>query len=237
MCGRYTLDQVEALRARFMAENGLEGFRATYNAASGQSLPGVTRNSPNCVELMRWGLVPAWADDPKVGYRMINAGAETVAEKPAFRSSFRSKRCLVPVTGYYEWKKEGTKKQPYYYRLREQEAFALAGLSAEWHDAQGNELRSFAVITTAAIELAAEVHDRMPVHHRPTAGRASAGRAGLTEQLPRGPGAKQTGSRSSWSFAEAASFSVMQSLRLESARQMLAYPGTQARPMVITASR
>ena len=86
-----------------------------------------------------------------------------MAEKPSFRTSFKSRRCLVPVSGYYEWKREGNRKQPYYYTVKGEPLFALAGLYAEWHDREGNELRSFAVITTEANALAAEVHDRMPV--------------------------------------------------------------------------
>ncbi|MEI6477577.1 MAG: SOS response-associated peptidase family protein [bacterium] len=120
-------------------------------------------NSPNRLELMKWGLVPVWASDEKIGYKMINARAETVHEKNSFKKSFEKRRCLVPITGYYEWKKVGSGKQPYYFRLREEEYFALAGLTAEWHNKEGKELQTYTIITTAPNPLAAEVHDRMPV--------------------------------------------------------------------------
>ncbi len=163
MCGRYTLANPEDLHERFETTNALDDLTPHYNIAPGQAMPVVTRNSPNRLEIMRWGLVPVWATDIRIGYRMINARAETVREKPAFRSSFKSRRCLVPISGYYEWKKEGANKQPYYYRLKKEALITLAGLTAQWYDDHGNELQTFTIITTAANSLASEVHDRMPV--------------------------------------------------------------------------
>ncbi len=163
MCGRYTLIQTGDLGERFGAPEVPDGLRPSFNAAPGQDLPVVTGGGPHKVEVMRWGLVPSWAKDPRIGYKMINARAETAAEKPSFRASFKSRRCLVPASGYYEWKREGGKKQPYYFTVKGEDLFALAGLWAEWRDENGNALQSFTILTTEPNALAAGVHDRMPV--------------------------------------------------------------------------
>lgn len=163
MCGRYTLAEPGKVAERFNAEAADVALRASYNVAPGQSLPVITRNSPNKVEVMKWGLVPSWAKDPKIGYKMINARGETVAEKPSFRSAFKSRRCLIPSTGYYEWKKDGTLKQPWFYRLKSEDMFSFAGLYERWHDAEGKEMSTYTIITTVPNSLAEQVHDRMPV--------------------------------------------------------------------------
>ncbi len=116
---------------------------------------------------LRWGLVPSWAKDPKIGNRMINARAETVAQKPAFRAAFRRRRCLVAADGYYEWQKTGKARQPYYIRLASEEPFALAGLWEYWEGSAlgpaSGPIESCTIITTGANELTREIHDRMPV--------------------------------------------------------------------------
>ncbi|RMG41952.1 MAG: SOS response-associated peptidase [Planctomycetota bacterium] len=112
---------------------------------------------------MRWGLVPHWADDPSIGSRMINARAESVARKPAFRAAFRRRRCLIPASGFYEWKKTPAGKQPYHVYLPGRKVFGFAGIWEHWTGADGSELLSCAIITTDANELVAQVHDRMPV--------------------------------------------------------------------------
>ena len=162
MCGRYVLQQPEELQARFQTENSLD-LRPSYNVAPSKMMPVVTRNSPNRLTLMKWGLVPSWAKDPKIGFKIINARAEGIEDKPSFRLAVRRSRCLVPASGYYEWKKEGSAKIPYLFRLKDQELFAFAGLCECWHDAEGKELLTYTIITTAPNELTAEVHDRMPV--------------------------------------------------------------------------
>jgi putative SOS response-associated peptidase YedK len=111
---------------------------------------------------MRWGLIPAWADDTSIGNRLINARAETVSTKPAFRQAFRYRRCLIPADGLYEWKKEGNKKKPVYIGRKDGEPFAFAGLWEEW-EREGEIIETFTIITTEPNELMAEYHDRMPV--------------------------------------------------------------------------
>ncbi|MCB1056336.1 MAG: SOS response-associated peptidase, partial [Acidobacteria bacterium] len=113
--------------------------------------------------LMRWGLIPHWAKDPSIGNRLINARAETAAEKPAFRSSFSKRRCLVPADGFYEWQKTGGRKQPFYLQLKEHRPFAFAGLWARWKASEDETVQSFTLLTTTPNEVAAKVHDRMPV--------------------------------------------------------------------------
>jgi putative SOS response-associated peptidase YedK len=116
------------------------------------------------LDLLRWGLIPSWAKDPAVGARTINARAETVAEKPSFRAAFRRRRCLVLADGYYEWRKEGSKKQPYYIRMRDEAPFAFAGLWEYWSPGDDAEtLETCTLITTEANELTRAIHDRMPV--------------------------------------------------------------------------
>ncbi len=117
-------------------------------------------------DLYRWGLIPSWAKDPAIGNRMFNARGETVAEKPSFRSAYRRRRCLVPANGFYEWRLENGRKQPYVCH-RDGELFSLAGIWEHWQDAAGNEIDSCAIITTDAQGEMRELHDRMPVYIPP----------------------------------------------------------------------
>ena len=126
-------------------------------------VPIITMNSPKKVEMMKWGLIPHWAKDPKIGYKMINARAETVAEKPSFRNAFKKHRCLVPASGFYEWKRTDGKKQPYFIHEKKEPIFAMAGLFEIWNNPVGEEIRTFTIITTEANSLMAKIHDRMPV--------------------------------------------------------------------------
>jgi putative SOS response-associated peptidase YedK len=113
---------------------------------------------------MRWGLIPSWAKDPTIGNSLINARGETVASKPAFRAAFKSRRCLIPTTGFYDWAPAGgKKKQPLHIRMSDGQPFALAGLWERWSDSEGATLESCTIITTAANELMRPFHDRMPV--------------------------------------------------------------------------
>jgi len=164
MCGRYTLIPNKDFYNQFNVENHVDNLRSLYNIAPGQTTPVITHNSPNKVVLMRWGLIPFWAEDSKIGYKTINAKAETVASKPAFRASFKGKRCLVPASGFYEWKVVGPKKkQPYYFYLNNQEMFAFAGLYDIWKNEKGEDLKTYTIITTQANNLVNQVHERMPV--------------------------------------------------------------------------
>jgi putative SOS response-associated peptidase YedK len=141
-------------------------FEPRYNIAPTQSVP-VIRNQAGIrsLSLLRWGLVPKWAKELSIGSKMINARAETISEKPSFRSAFQRQRCLVPADGYYEWKKEGSRKIPYLIQTSDEKPFAMAGLWESWRpkDASAKPLETFTVITTTANEATSFVHDRMPV--------------------------------------------------------------------------
>jgi len=166
MCGRYTLKApVKSLVDLFhLAEAPELPFR--YNIAPTQQVPAVRSSGHNkSTELVmcRWGLIPSWAKDAKIGNQLINARSETVATKPAFRSAFRKRRCLMPADGFYEWKKEGTKKQPFYIHLKDGGPFAFAALWEEWHDEHGEPIQSCTILTAEANAMLKPLHDRMPV--------------------------------------------------------------------------
>ena len=167
MCGRYTLstpEQALDFLAPVLDEAGVPpALEARFNVAPTQVMPIVANRTTRVVELARWGLIPTWAKDPSIGSRMINARAESVAEKPAFRTAFERRRCLVPADGFYEWKAEGKRKQPYYIHLEPRRPFAFAGLWDRWKAPDGDWQTSFTIITCAPNERIAELHDRMPV--------------------------------------------------------------------------
>jgi putative SOS response-associated peptidase YedK len=176
MCGRYALvTDSEKIKQRFGLTHS-PAFSARYNVAPGSSMPVVLSENPKTAVLARWGLVPFWAKDPKIGYRMINARAETVTEKPAFRRPFMTKRCLVPASGFYEWKplrqaqgesihgnKGKPEKVPFHIKLKDDTVFSFAGLYDTWKDAEGMEITTFTIITTTPNETVMNIHDRMPV--------------------------------------------------------------------------
>lgn len=165
MCGRYTLAaEVEPLQARFQFETPVPDYAPSYNIAPSQGVLAVIRDEDaNRAGLLRWGLVPSWAKDPKVGYRMINARAESAAEKPSFRRALRQRRCLVLADGYYEWQRRDGHKIPMYMRLRSHEPFAFAGLWERWRGADDTTLVTCTILTTEANEWIQPVHHRMPV--------------------------------------------------------------------------
>jgi putative SOS response-associated peptidase YedK len=162
MCGRFTLmTPMDELVQRFRASKPLVQWTPRYNAAPTQDLLIITQEEPRRISVARWGLVPAWAKDVSIGSRMINARAETLAEKPAFKTLLAAKRCLVLADGFYEWK-AGPVKTPFLFQLRTQEPFAFAGLWDEWRH-NGETLRTFTIITTDPNNLLKEYHNRMPV--------------------------------------------------------------------------
>lgn len=169
MCGRYTLSTPGEVIAELFELPEAPAVEARYNVAPTQEVAAVRvdeAGAPRRFVRLRWGLVPHWADDPAIGNRMINARAETAAEKPAFRTSFRKKRCLVLADGFYEWQKvPGGAKQPWYYRLKSDEPFAFAGLWARWNRGGDGEdpIESCTILTTDSNELVRRVHPRMPV--------------------------------------------------------------------------
>lgn len=174
MCGRYTLrTPLTVLAQQFLFELGELPAGLTlaprYNVAPTQTVAVVRRAESRAAKelaLMHWGLVPSWAKDIKIGASMINARAETLAEKPAFRSAFARRRCLVLADGYFEWKKVGKQKQPLHFRMTDERPFAFAGLWERWRGSGGGAgppLESCSIVTTNANELSANIHDRMPV--------------------------------------------------------------------------
>ncbi len=173
MCGRFTLtSNMDELQARFDFEARDLVFRPKYNVAPTQEVVTVLsdRDNPghNRAELMRWGLIPFWAKDSKIGARMINARAETLADKPAFRNALRMRRCLVLADGFYEWKKEEKGKTPMYIGLRPgaskgRTTFAMAGLYETWKSPEDELVRSCTIITTSPNSLMEDIHNRMPV--------------------------------------------------------------------------
>jgi len=166
VCGRYTLATPgPRLAEAFEADAAeLRELRPRYNIAPSQDAPVVRSvEGGRRLELRRWGLVPAWSKDPKIGNRLINARAETVAEKPSFRAAFKRGRCLVPADGFYEWKPAGKRKQPYHVRRPDGGVLALAGLVERWHRGEEDEIRSFTILTTDANDLMRPIHGRMPV--------------------------------------------------------------------------
>jgi putative SOS response-associated peptidase YedK len=141
------------------------GFFPRYNIAPSQDVPVIVRNEKrNELRPMRWGLVPAWAPDPSMGQRMINARAETLLERPSFKQLVSTRRCLVPADGFYEWRREANRKVPMWFYLKNRKPFAFPGLWDCWVDRDsGSELYTFTIITTRANGLVRRIHDRMPV--------------------------------------------------------------------------
>jgi putative SOS response-associated peptidase YedK len=170
MCGRFAFySPSEATAALFGVESSTPVV-PRYNIAPTQFIAAIRRDDEEQSELvmLRWGLVPFWAKDPAIGNRMINARAETVAEKPSFRNAYRKRRSLILADGFYEWRKEGETKTPYLISLADGSPFAFAGLWEQWNSKETDEaIQSTAIITTAANEFMSQVHHRMPVVLRP----------------------------------------------------------------------
>jgi putative SOS response-associated peptidase YedK len=167
MCGRaYALFTEADLAGRYLRRQPttLLGLPPNYNLSPAQRTPIVREvGGVREIALLRWGLVPSWAKELKVGASMINARAETIAEKPSFRLAFRQRRCIVPLSGFIEWQREGTRKRPFAIHLRDDSIMSVAGIWERWVDPAGEEVQTFAVITTEANGFMAPIHDRMPV--------------------------------------------------------------------------
>lgn len=163
MCGRYVLSvDADTLQREFNLDTQ-PVIEARYNIAPSQPVPAITNDAPRSISLLLWGLVPHWAKDPKIGYKMINARSETAAEKPSFRTAFKHRRCLIPATGFYEWKAAEGGKVPHFIHLPESPVFSFAGLWSVWHSPEGDELYTCTILTTDANEKIAPLHQRMPV--------------------------------------------------------------------------
>lgn len=173
MCGRFVgYRDLETLQAHFPIDRVEAHLSPSYNVAPAQLVPVIVRQgNENVLRTFRWGLIPFWAKDPSIGNRMINARSETVDAKPSFRSAFRTRRCLIPADGFYEWKGEAGQKQPMYITLPGGGPFGFAGLWEVWDDGGKAEtpLYSCTVLTTEACPSIREVHHRMPVILKPEA--------------------------------------------------------------------
>jgi putative SOS response-associated peptidase YedK len=176
MCGRFTFSQPKEAIYAMLANSShdakntpspqIPAIEACYNIAPTQNIPTVVQNAETNThefQQLRWGLIPSWAKDISMGAKLINARAETVTEKPAFRSAFKHRRCLVLADGFYEWQLQDGKKQPFYFRLQDGQPFAFAGLWEEWKSKEGEKITSCTILTTAANELLQAIHERMPV--------------------------------------------------------------------------
>ncbi len=172
MCGRFTLmiDPAD-LRDAFPGLTFPESMAPRYNIAPSQPIAVVANNGKNVVEFFKWGLVPAWAKDPSIGNRMINARAESLADKPSFRAAYKRRRCLILADGFYEWRQEpGSKsKTPMLIKLKSGQPFAFAGLWEAWHPDQEDAILSCTIITTIPNALMEKIHNRMPVILKPEA--------------------------------------------------------------------
>jgi putative SOS response-associated peptidase YedK len=166
MCGRFTMTVDPAqLRDAFPWLDIREDWSPRYNIAPTQPVAVVPNRGDNRLDFFLWGLIPSWAKDPSIGNRLINARAETLAEKASFRNAYRRRRCLVLADGFFEWKKEADtkRKQPMYIRLKTGEPFGFAGLWEIWNSPDGSQIFSCTIITTEPNELVSEIHNRMPV--------------------------------------------------------------------------
>ena len=163
MCGRYTLIKLAEFTDMFPWIRGPDSaVPGRFNVAPSQAVAVVANTAEPKVDFYSWGLVPSWAKDRSIGNKMINARAETLAEKPAFRTALRRRRCLLPADGFYEWKVEGKTKTPMYITRADGKPFAFAGLWEMWHAADGSALPSCTIITVAPNDLMKTIHDRMP---------------------------------------------------------------------------
>jgi putative SOS response-associated peptidase YedK len=164
MCGRFVLtvdpDQVQLA---FNLTDMPPTWAPRFNIAPSQPIALITNEQPQALTFHRWGLIPSWAKDPKIGYKMINARSETAAEKPSYRAAFKRRRCLIPADGFFEWQKRDGGKVPMFIHLTDQTVFAFAGLWEIWYSPEGDELRTATILTTEPNDFMAKIHNRMPV--------------------------------------------------------------------------
>jgi putative SOS response-associated peptidase YedK len=165
MCGRFTASfEFREIKLLLNLQRDIPLLIPRYNIAPSQEVPVIVQNEGvNELKAMKWGLVPSWAPDPSIGNNMINARAETITEKPSYRRLVQSKRCLIPVDGFYEWRREGNSKVPVWFHLKNKLPFAFAGLWDIWRDVDGEVVQTFTVITTVPNALLRRIHNRMPV--------------------------------------------------------------------------
>ncbi len=163
MCGRFQLSvKGRHISERFNIEVFDEFYKPNYNCAPSQKLPVITNEEPGKLSYFKWGLIPFWAKDPKIGFKMINARSESITEKPAFKNAFKKRRCLIPANGFYEWQKDAN-KTPFRIFLKSEELFAMAGIWEVWKDAEERPVHTFSILTTSPNKLMESIHNRMPV--------------------------------------------------------------------------
>lgn len=165
MCGRFALHHAaSAVAEHFGVEQVGFELAPRYNIAPTQPVAAVRQRGVRRLDACKWGLVPSWAKDPRIGNRMINARAETLAEKPAFKNALKRRRCLIPASGFYEWRQEGKERFPIYIHAQDESLLALAGLWEEWQSPEGGDpLLSCTILTTGANAFMSAIHTRMPV--------------------------------------------------------------------------
>ena len=166
MCGRFRQTSSAETIARAFNLTNVPPQKPQYNIAPTQTIATVVSSSPEGkreFRELRWGLIPSWAKEQKIGAKLINARAETVAEKPSFRSAFRKRRCLIIANGFYEWQNQKGEKQPFCIQRKDEQIFAFAGLWERWQAPEGKSVESCTIITTEANEIMAPIHKRMPV--------------------------------------------------------------------------
>ncbi len=169
MCGRFTLNVAPSKLTEYFDLTGDLDFSPSWNIAPFSQINSIVADESGSKHLksMRWGLIPSWAKDETIGNKLINARSETIAEKPSFRSAFKRRRCLIPASGFYEWKTENGIKQPWYISLVSGEPMAFAGLWETWNSKEGEGIESCCIITTAANSFMEPIHDRMPATLNP----------------------------------------------------------------------
>jgi putative SOS response-associated peptidase YedK len=164
MCGRFVLAaNPDVIQTAFNLNSVPAEMTARYNIAPTQPVAVITNDDPRALTFHRWGLIPSWAKDTKTSGQLINARSETAHEKPAFRSAFKRRRCLIPADGFYEWRKEGSNKTPMFIHLKDRPVFAMAGLWEVWRSPDGDEIRTCTILTTEANAFMQNIHNRMPV--------------------------------------------------------------------------
>jgi putative SOS response-associated peptidase YedK len=164
MCGRFAQRTNPKALAKAFNVAEVPPVEARYNIAPTQEILGVLESPDGReVKFFKWGLIPSWAKDASMGAKLINARSETVMEKPSFREAFKRRRCLIPADGFYEWQRTNSKKQPFFFQMKDERPFGFAGLWDRWLDEHGKPIESCTILTTEANELLKPVHDRMPV--------------------------------------------------------------------------
>ena len=164
MCGRFTLSANPHAVAALCNLPDIPELVARYNVSPSQRVAAVRQSDGSrSLTMLKWGLIPSWSKDPKIAFSLINARGETAATKPAFRSAFKRRRCLIPADGFYEWKKEGKLKLPYHFRMADASPFAFAGLWESWSPPDGDAVETCTIVTTESNDHVKPFHDRMPV--------------------------------------------------------------------------